>query len=261
MKNLQISLILLLFTIIGKAQEFKFEFTGGKSLSIKFGKLNDVKLLHEISPDFWKNMMMSREIESELRQRKSYDYAKGFNTYDEHNYNNLIDFISSEITVISNKKATSIQNTSLLLSSQQKLILNNADLNSDINIKIKFKIKKQPYDSPEFVSKIESGEINIAVIPDQEAEFPGGYKQATAYFSNNFIDVVGAKKAAAIDAKFTVNEIGQITDVQLMYLAKDNKINLLIMDVLKKMPKWKPAMILNGTRVSQEFYIAFGGGC
>ena len=97
------------------------------------------------------------------------------------------------------------------MSSQQKLILNNADLNSDINIKIKFKIKKQPYDSPEFVSKIESGEINIAVIPDQEAEFPGGYKQATAYFSNNFIDVVGAKKAAAIDAKFTVNEIGQIT--------------------------------------------------
>lgn len=261
MKKLQISLILLLFSIIGKAQEFKFEFTGGKSPSIKFGKLNDVKLLHEISPDFWKNMMMSRDVEAELRQRKSYDYAKGFNTYDEYNYNNLIDFISSEITVISNKKATSIQNTSLLLSSQQKLILNNADLNSDINIKIKFKIKKQPYDSPEFVSKIESGEINIAVIPDQEAEFPGGYKQATAYFSNNFIDVVGAKKAAAIDAKFTVNEIGQITDVQLMYLAKDNKINLLIMDVLKKMPKWKPAMILNGTRVSQEFYIAFGGGC
>jgi len=261
MRKLQISLMVFLFSIIGKAQEFKYEFTGGKNPSIKFGKLNDVKFLREISPDFWKNMTINGDVNKELRQRKSYDYTNGFNTYEKDNYTNLIDFISSEITVISNKKATSILNTSLLLSSQQKLLLNNADLNSDINIKIKFKIKKQSYDSPEFVSKIETGEINIAVIPDQEAEFPGGYKQATAYLTNNFINVFGAKKAAAIDAKFTVNEIGQIINVQLMYLAKDNKINMLIIDVLKKMPKWKPAMILNGIKVSQEFYVAFGGGC
>ncbi len=261
MKKLQISLMVLLFSIIGKAQEFKFEFTGGKNPSIKFGKLNDVKFLHEISPDFWKNMMMPGGVNEELRQRKSYDYTSGFNTYEKENYTNLIDFISSEITVISNQKSSSMQNTSLLLSPQQKLLLSNADLNSDINIKIKFKIKKQPYDSPEFVSKIKTGEINIAVIPDQEAEFPGGYKQATAYLTNNFINPVGAKNAAAINAKFTINEVGQIVNVQLMYQAKDNKINLLILDVLKKMPKWKPAMILNGTRVSQDFYVAFGGGC
>jgi len=57
MKKLQISLIALLFSLLGNSQEFKFEFTGGKNPSIKFGKLNDVKFLHEISPDFWKNIM------------------------------------------------------------------------------------------------------------------------------------------------------------------------------------------------------------
>jgi hypothetical protein len=250
-----------MFSLIGNTQDFKYEFTGGKNPSIKVGKLNEVKFIHEISPEFWKYIMISKDVEEELKQRKSYDYVKGFNTYEEDNYNNLIDFISSEITVICNQKPSSFQNSSLLLSTQQKVLLSQADLNSDINIKIKFKIKKQPYDNPEFVSKIETGEINISVIPDQEAEFPGGYKEATAYFTNNFINKVGAKKASAIDAKFTINEEGQITDTQLMYLAKDNKINILILDVLKKMPKWKPAMISNGVKVKQEFYIAFGGGC
>lgn len=93
-------------------------------------------------------------------------------------------------------------------------------------------------------------------IVDEEAEFPGGNVYLLKFVQENLvypegygdIDVVGK-----IYVKFVVSKTGICSDFQILRGMKDSKLERSVIEMLKKMPVWKPAK-MNGKEVD-SFYI------
>ena len=108
---------------------------------------------------------------------------------------------------------------------------------------------------------IESGPIieptvienNLPPAPTTAAEFPGG-QQAWMNFLNKYLRTPGELEAGqkkTVQVRFSVAEDGRVTQFEIIQsggIAFDNEV----IRVLKKMPKWKPA-VQNGRAVPVMF--------
>ncbi len=196
---------------------------------------------------------------------RNLDYPYQYFVYPQENYNRIIDFVSIEITATCHGKEMKSQSTSARLTVEQRNILKTADLCSDLHIKIKFKYKNPENDKLGNGIRIREGEYVVTVVPEIEAEFPGGFEQLSLYLRENFVNKI-TKKGAYENihptlVRFSVNEKGQIVGAKISSTSGDPEIDNLLLDATNKMPVWKPAENPNGIKVKQEFSIPFGGGC
>ena len=107
--------------------------------------------------------------------------------------------------------------------------------------------------------------FSIAVVPDTEATFPDGYQKLKAYLAENGIDKIpnaNRPEIKPVKVYFTVNEEGSIVNEYLSKSSGDPKTDKILLEVIQKMPKWKPAHNRSGANVRQEFVFAVGNvGC
>jgi TonB family protein len=253
MKSFIVILQLFLFFSNGFPQNPTFEYNGRNAPSVNKEKLKEVQFVGDITPQLWDKMALPYKDYYELNQRKK---SQGY-----YNYNTIIDFVSVEISTTSGNKTFTSHSTSDKLTAEQKSILNSADLGSEIKMKIRFKYKI----AKDYNGKIIEGEAAVAVVPETEAEYPGGYKQLSTYLTENVINkITGANAPAKLNraiVKFVVSEQGEIEDAKILSSSSDAGIDKVLLDAIHKMPKWKPAKNAKGIKVKQEFIIPFGGGC
>ncbi|HLG35767.1 MAG TPA: energy transducer TonB [Bacteroidia bacterium] len=172
----------------------------------------------------------------------------------------MTDYISAEISVTGNGKVMKAGSANEILSVEQKSILKMADLGTDIVIDVKYKQ----------VNTI-TGNIDIrnmhflfTVVPEIEAEYPGGYQQMKNYLKENAINKISETDYKQLQAavKFTVSEEGEIANAQISKTSGDKKTDKLLVEAINKMPKWRPAENSKGLKVKQEFVFSVGnGGC
>lgn len=260
MKNNLITLLLLLAFFSGFSQTSKYEYQGRPNPSVKKEKLIEAQFITDISPELWRELRLTHNDRFELEQRRKIFYSPGYNINIQG-----IDYVSVEISVNTNGTDLTFESASDKLNIEQKNILNNADLGTDIHIKIKFRYKKQEYDNLGSDNKIVEGELAVTVVPETEAKYPGGFKQLTEYLIENVINKISgtnySEKLQQAIVKFTINEEGQVVNTKLFRTSTDPTANKLLLDAINKMPKWKPAENAKGIKVKQEFSIPFGGGC
>lgn len=176
-------------------------------------------------------------------------------------YSTIIDFVSVEICVTSSGKTLKAASTSEKLTTAQKTILNAADFGTEVVIQTKFKYKDPSNDNLGSGDKIKNMNFSVMVLPEIQAEFPGGYDTMTTYLKENvikkFSEVTKFDKDQPINMPrvnlaFTVNEDGRITDARIIKPSNDLRMDNLLLDAVNKMPNWKPAENANGTKVKQE---------
>jgi hypothetical protein len=264
MKNYTITLFLFLLINLVFAQNSKFEYYGRFTPTIKQEKLNEVNSITDISPQFWRHLAMSNNQRNELEKKRKIDYALGCYMFPLGGYNMVVDYLAIEIVTTNNGKLTTYKSTSDKLTKEQKSALMNADLGSAVQIKIKFKLKNKDYNTDDIYKKIMEGQYSITIVPAMEAEFPGGFKQISAYLNDNFLNKITQKgntdKIRQTSLKFTINEEGKVVNSKIFNTSSDIKIDQLLLEAINKMPKWKPAKNSKGIKVKQEFIIPFGGG-
>ncbi|MCE3227535.1 MAG: hypothetical protein K0S32_2086 [Bacteroidetes bacterium] len=156
-------------------------------------------------------------------------------------------------------KATSIGET---LTKEQREILKKADMATDVVIFVKYK-----YNNPG-TGIVEDNKVNVmmTVVPDIEAEFAGGKQMMKNYLKENVISKIPdskVKQLRPVSMRFTINEEGEITNPKLNNSCGDTETDKLILETISKMPKWKPAQMLDGKKVKQEFKFSMGNnvGC
>lgn len=266
MKNGVFSLVLILFSLTVVSQNSEFEYAGRINPSVKKDKLSEVNFLSEITPELWGKLMLPFYDREELNHRKKTDFSQGFSIQKhEYDYHNIIEYVAVEITGTQNGKVVTSRSENDRLTAAQKEILKNAGLGSDINIRINFKFKNHADFTVE--NKIKEGNLTVSVVPETEAEYPGGFAQMTKYFTDNLFNKIpeksSAEKILMASVKFTVNEEGRIIGSEISRSSSDTKTDRLILEATGKMPKWNPAKDANGAKVKQEFTIPFGGagGC
>ena len=262
---MKISLSLMLMLVMaftGFTQNIRFEYKGRTNPSIKMESLKGARYLTNIDPDLWKNIWLTYEERNQLNKVIG---PLNYTVFSPGNYSNVIELISVTITVRRNGKEMSAQSTDDILSIQQKSILSSADLGSDITLKVNFKFKNKYAVVPEMRDKVLEGQLAVTVVPEVEAEFPGGVEKFSAYFNDTVINkihpVSSARRIFNAVVKFTIDEKGHIQDAKLIETTTDSGIDQLLLEATRKMPDWKPAENPKGVKAKQEFTIPFGGGC
>jgi len=170
-------------------------------------------------------------------------------------------YTSVEIIANFKGKETNAIAKSDKLSSEQLDLLSRLDVGNDLKVNIEYK-----YNDP-VSKKTENNNmfVSLAVIPEIEASFYGGEKALSAYMRENVISKITQKIAKQFQrglVTFTVNESGEVLNVKMKTSTGDLKSDALIMDLVSKMPRWKPAENLNGVKVQQNMQFSFGNdGC
>ncbi len=170
-------------------------------------------------------------------------------------------YASTNISIKSEGKTIQVSGRNDTLNAEQIRIINQTGLGSEIGIEVKF-MSENPVTH---VISVKPININLTVIPETEAEFAEGYLKMSSYLFEKAI-----KKITPDDPKtfqrskliFTVNEDGSISDVKIRVTSGIPETDRLMMDAIREMPKWKPAVDLKGNHVKQEFLLLVGnGGC
>lgn len=155
-------------------------------------------------------------------------------------------------------KATSKEE---VLTSEQKQLLANLACGEVLAIKISY-FYKDPVNG-----KVENKHLNLemTVIPEIKAEYFGGYTQVINYLKENSLHTLSSGKAESLqllNIRFTVNEKGEVTNARVAKPSNQPEFDKLILNLVSKMPQWKPAETAKGQRVKQDFYISVGNtGC
>ncbi|MDZ4708820.1 MAG: energy transducer TonB [Saprospiraceae bacterium] len=225
MKNAAIILLLCSMISTGFAQELRFEVRPTYSRPVNKYKLNEATTLVDINPGYptaW-----------------------------------VTDYVSTELTVTSNGKVIKATGINATLSTDQKNILVLADLGTDIVVDVNYQSKN----SITGLKKPDQMHFSMSLIPEIEAEYQGGTQLMTQYLKENAIGKISeldAKKFEGTVIKFTVNEEGEIANARISAASEDEHIDLLLLDAISNMPKWRPAANSNGTKVKQDFVFSVG---
>lgn len=277
MKHLILTPLLSLLLFSGSAQPP--EYTGKLIPSTNKLKLREAAFLSDITPELWRNMVLPSYERMDLNRRRighyqGYDiFPLGYNylSPQEHNYNKLIDYLSVNITSTHNGKTLTAHSSNDQLSLDQKRVLATADLNTNITIKVKFKYKDLANDASGYEAKIIEGNVSVTVVPETEAQFPGGYTELRNQLTKSVMSKLPsggaaenmyADKISRTVVKFTVNEEGKVMDASISTTSTDPFLDILLVDAIYHLPKWKPAKNAKGQTVKQQFHFSMGsGGC
>ncbi len=171
------------------------------------------------------------------------------------------DYRSVSIQAIIDGKEIEAISINNILTLAQKKLLSSVNIDSGVIVSVKYKTKNA------VTNTIENREMKLSmgVGPKVEAEFIGGYAQMIDYLKENSLERIAAKKFNRLpqpSISFIVNENGLTENVKLTNTSGDNDIDLLLIELVKKMPKWEPAKNTKGLSVKQEFEFSIGmDGC
>lgn len=228
MKTTITAFLLFFFFGIGISQNLFFEIRGKHTRGVSLEKLNTAKTMMDIRTGYPSSMIDS--------------------------------YTSTEITVTTNGKVMKATGVNETLSMEQQNLLQTADVGSDIAVEIGY-VHQNPVT---LFPDIRHMEFVMAVVPEVEAAYPGGYPELMMYLEKNAIDKITEsfpKETRGVVIKFIVTETGKITNAQISESSTDPQIDKLLLETITNMPDWKPAENTEGVKIPQEFEFAVGNGC
>ena len=131
-----------------------------------------------------------------------------------------------------------------------------ADVGSDISINMKY-----IPDNTLKQNTAKESHFSFMVNPETKATYTGGQQELKHYLKDHAIDKIPAETFKEWDlaaVKFTITEKGQVANAHIFETSKDEKIDALLLETIKNMPNWTPAVYSNGTKVEQEFVLTLG---
>ena len=165
-------------------------------------------------------------------------------------------FISADITVIVNGKQKVLKANDHYITEELKSAIADADSGEKVKVSYQYIPKSGPN-----VKDTRKDGFSFAILPEQDASFPGGIDNMNKYFSDAKInkvtsDDIDIYNLAAI--KFTVNDNGDIVNPHVVSKSKHNYVDSLLLNAICDMPSWNPAKYDDGTRIAQDFVLTVG---
>lgn len=171
------------------------------------------------------------------------------------------DYLFTTIAVTGNGKVMKASSSNGALNDEQQNLLHRADVGSEIIMDIGYVDLGRGVGIPD----VRTTQLKSSVVPETEAEYPGGNQELTNYLEEKAIHKISstlAKEMKGVIITFTVTEAGEITNAQISESSEDPEIDKILLDVINKMPRWDPAKNAEGMKVSQEFIFTVGNiGC
>ncbi|MEP7263800.1 MAG: energy transducer TonB [Bacteroidota bacterium] len=199
----------------------------------------------------------SRTVKKENFQNAGYirDFSPGYPV------NWISDYISTAISATCNGKVRKAVSINDVLSAEQRSILNSVDIGSEITVDVSYKYQNPATGNMD----MRAMHISMMVIPAEEAQYIGGYREMIKYLEENAMNEISKTVSGEFKhglVKFTVNEEGGIINAQISRSSGNSKVDKLLLKAINNMPSWKPANDAKGNKVKQDFEFSMGNdGC
>jgi hypothetical protein len=143
---------------------------------------------------------------------------------------------SVEVIAMKNGKEKKAKGTGEVLTTEQKRILSEAELATDVIILVSYKQKD------EMTQLVENKNMHVVmtVVPEIEAEYVGGNKAMMGYLkvnSKNKTPQSISPQQNGASVRFSIGEDGGVINVRILQSWGDPKIDAILLDLINKMPK------------------------
>lgn len=170
------------------------------------------------------------------------------------------EYISVEVQTSHDGKVKSSLSKEEQLSPEQKESMKMADVGTEVSVKVLY----MPENNLKH-NEVKEMDFAFTIDPDNEASFPGGSKALQSYLEENALAKIPVGSFEGYDltaVKFTINELGEIVDAHIFGAeyqpSKNEDIDQLLLEVIRKMPCWTPAAYADGTKTRQEMVLTVG---
>jgi hypothetical protein len=169
-------------------------------------------------------------------------------------------YVSVEIMAICKGEKRKAVNKSDVFSNEQKDIMSNPDAGTGISVKVRYMPENTLINND-----IKDLNFTFMVDPEREAKFSGGQRHLEQYLMEHAIAKIPHESFNDKDlvaVKFTIGEDGEIIDAHVFeseyQTDRNEKIDKLLLEAVRNMPRWEPAQYANGTKIRQEFVLTVG---
>lgn len=258
MKQYSLIVSLMLFSTLSFAQNFTEKF-----LKVKFEHVPEGPSMESIRQNF-RYEVYPLHIPAHPSSKTKLAAAKSMSDLmKEYPSSWLSDYVSTEISVVSNGETKIAKGIDGTLTKAQRSLLKAADFDTKVIINIQYEQENAA------TRKIETHNLDylLAVVPDTEASYSGGRKALKQYLKQNVLDRISDADLKVLNRgsiEFTINEKGQVEATQLIKKTGKPAVDQLLLKAIKTMPQWKPAKTGKGIPVKQQFEFEVGnpyGGC
>jgi hypothetical protein len=165
-------------------------------------------------------------------------------------------FISVEVSASHNGRTKKAVSKNDVLNQQQKNLMNSCDVGTAISVNVEYMPENTlKHNDPKTFN------FSFMIDPDFPADYDGGYEQLKQYLKENAMDKIPQSSFVQhhlLAVNFTIDEEGQVIDVHAFDESKDEKTYAILLETIRKMPRWTPAEYADGTRVKQAFAFTVG---
>lgn len=164
-----------------------------------------------------------------------------------------------QVTIVypSNGKEERLSAPDNKLNPTQQAVLKSLGVNDYVSVEVDYRMRNPVTNQLEDDTMIRS----VGILPASQAYYPDGYEALITYLKQNSqykIKALRLPKVPEATLEFTVNEKGKVTDAKLLQPSQNEKVDEILLQLIEKMPNWKPATDANGNAVSQKFEFRIG---
>jgi TonB family protein len=219
-----ILLVFMTLFAVGFSQPLQFTVRGAYAFGANSEALREVRFMHQMIPFYTGSGVMK--------------------------------YLSTEVSAGCNGKELKATGRGDTLTAEQREVISQAEPGTDIVITIKYTFNNKivPDKQAYTIQHV------ITVLPEVTASF-ASYKEMLQYLKLNTIDKLcdpNCKKFPFATVRFTVNENGDVIGVRIGETSADPKVDEVLIEAIRNMPKWKPAQNSKGKKVKQEFQFSIG---
>lgn len=171
------------------------------------------------------------------------------------------EYVSVDVLTEKDGKTEIAKGENQVLNTEQKSILNKADLESEVHINVRYISINSVTERKENNEMV----VKMTVVPDIQAEFEGGYENLKKYLKDNLIDRIIENTPPEFQkgkVVFKIDPNGKLVDAEILESSGDPNMDNFLLEVFRNMPNWKPAQNATGEKVKQRFEFSMGiGGC
>jgi len=185
-----------------------------------------------------------------------------------NNWNQTIIYENVEVVAKQNGEIISSGNKGSQFNKQQKALLANADVGSEITFNIRFRHIPLAGEKSQEAPETHTIDLKIAAAPAYEAEYPGGYEKLAAYINDRLKEKLANPwsqvKMPEARLLFIIDENGKATNIVITKSSSNPTIDKLLIDAINNMEKWQPAQNSRGEKVKEEIRVNLPlntGGC